>query len=114
MVEKTKFCQHCGEKISVEAEICPKCGIRVKDPSQLTYERKNPGFAVILSFFFTGLGQIYNGQIGKGLLFIVIGGILALTMVILIGFILYPLFWVYNLYDAYNAAKKINTGEIKV
>lgn len=27
---------------------------------------KNPGLAAVLSFFFMGLGQIYNGQIAKG------------------------------------------------
>ena len=29
---------------------------------------KNPGLAAVLSFFYCGLGQIYNGQIGKGIL----------------------------------------------
>ena len=113
MVEgKTKFCQHCGAKIAFEAEICPKCGVRVKEPSA-SPEKKNPGLAAILSFFFTGLGQIYNGQIGKGIIFGIIGFILALTILIGIGLFLYPLFWVYNLYDAYNTAKKINAGEKK-
>lgn len=28
----------------------------------------NPGVAAVLSFFFSGLGQIYNGEIKKGLL----------------------------------------------
>ncbi|EON72424.1 putative membrane protein YvbJ [Lysinibacillus parviboronicapiens] len=23
------FCPHCGEEIAVQAEICPKCGVRV-------------------------------------------------------------------------------------
>jgi TM2 domain-containing membrane protein YozV len=27
---------------------------------------KNPGLAAVASFFFSGLGQIYNGEIGKG------------------------------------------------
>jgi TM2 domain-containing membrane protein YozV len=27
---------------------------------------KNPGLAAVLSFFISGLGQIYNGQIAKG------------------------------------------------
>jgi len=30
---------------------------------------------VILSFFFMGLGQFYNGQFGKGILFIIFYGI---------------------------------------
>jgi TM2 domain-containing membrane protein YozV len=29
--------------------------------------KKNPGVAAILSFFWPGLGQIYNGQIAKGI-----------------------------------------------
>ena len=32
---------------------------------------KNPGLAAVLSFFYMGLGQIYNGQIAKGIAFIV-------------------------------------------
>lgn len=33
---------------------------------------RNSGIAAVLSFFIPGLGQIYNGQIGKGLVFIFI------------------------------------------
>ena len=33
---------------------------------------KNPGLAAVLSFFYMGLGQIYNGQISKGIIFIVV------------------------------------------
>ena len=32
---------------------------------------KNPGLAAVLSFFVIGLGQIYNGHIGYGLLMLV-------------------------------------------
>jgi len=31
---------------------------------------KNPAVAAIWSFFFPGLGQLYNGEIGKGITFI--------------------------------------------
>ncbi|MBI2938346.1 MAG: zinc-ribbon domain-containing protein [Thaumarchaeota archaeon] len=108
----SKFCQHCGAEIDKDAEICPKCGVRVKE-APINVERKSTGIAAVLSFFFVGLGQIYNGQIGKGIAFIVIGIIFILTMFVLIGLILYPLFWIYNIYDAYNTAKKINAGIIK-
>lgn len=67
----------------------------------------------MLSFLFTGLGQIYNGQIGKGLVFVVLGVIFLITVILLIGFILYPVFWIYNIYDAYTTAKKINAGAVK-
>lgn len=104
-----KFCQHCGARIYVEAEICPNCGVRVKTIPVYT-EKKSSGIAAVLSFLFTGLGQIYNGQIGKGIAFMIIGFILAGTILILIGFILYPLFWIYTIYDAYSTAEKINAG----
>ena len=33
-----------------------------------TQPKKNPGLAAVASFFFAGLGQIYNGEILKGVL----------------------------------------------
>ena len=27
------FCNKCGESISTQAEICPKCGVRAKNPA---------------------------------------------------------------------------------
>jgi len=107
------FCSHCGSPVDPAAEICPKCGVRIKPPPRPGgAERKSPGLAAVLSFLFTGLGQIYNGQIGKGISFLVLGIILAFTVLILIGFILYPVFWIYNIYDAYNSAKQINAGAV--
>jgi TM2 domain-containing membrane protein YozV len=69
---------------------------------------KNPSTATILSFFFMGLGQIYNGQIGKGIAFIVLYGISLLLMFILIGFVTTPILWIVGMIDANKSAKKIN------
>ena len=33
---------------------------------------KNAGIAAVLSFFISGLGQIYNGQIIKGLFIVLV------------------------------------------
>jgi TM2 domain-containing membrane protein YozV/RNA polymerase subunit RPABC4/transcription elongation factor Spt4 len=109
----TKYCQHCGAVISAAAEICPKCGVRVMEQQRAAEPLKNPGIAAVLSFLFTGLGQIYNGQIGKGLTFIVIGFVCLVTIIFLVGLLLYPLFWIYNIYDAYTSAKGINAGTIR-
>jgi TM2 domain-containing membrane protein YozV len=117
--KNTKFCINCGEEIDARAEICPKCGVRVAPPpasvppQPVITEHKTEGLAAVLSFIFVGLGQIYNGQIGKGILFIILGIIFAALMIILIGIPLYLILWVYNIYDAYNTAKKINAGLIK-
>jgi len=69
---------------------------------------KNSGLAAVLSFFFTGLGQIYNGQIVKGVLFIIIQGVNLLLMFVLVGFITYAIVWVWGMIDAYKTAEKIN------
>jgi hypothetical protein len=50
---------------------------------------KNPGLAAVLSFIFNGLGQLYNGQIRKGLVIIFISSLSILILIvgsILIGF----------------------------
>lgn len=113
----TKFCSNCGNEIDEKAEICPKCGVRVKSipiTTSISIEKKSSGIAAIASFLFPGLGQVYNGEIGKGIMFVIIGIIFALLMFVLIGFILYPLFWVYNIYDAYKTAERINIMNNKV
>lgn len=69
---------------------------------------KSPGLAAVLSFFWPGVGQIYNGQIAKGIVFIVLAAIFGWLMVVVIGFILYPILWVYAIYDAYKTAERIN------
>lgn len=69
---------------------------------------KNPGVATVLSFFFMGLGQVYNGQIGKGVLFIIMYAISIVLMLVFIGFITTPILWIWGMVDANRSAKKIN------
>ena len=69
---------------------------------------KNPGLAAVLSFFYMGLGQVYNGQIGKGLAFIVFYTISWVLVIVVIGMITTPILWIYGMYDAYRFAEKIN------
>ncbi len=70
---------------------------------------KNPGLAAVLCFFYSGLGQIYNGQIGKGILLFIVRAISDLSIIFLIGIITSPIIWIYGMYDAYRAAEQINT-----
>ena len=76
--------------------------------------KKIPGIAAVLSALFVGLGQIYNGEIAKGLIFMVAYFISILLSFIFIGIITTPILWIFGIYDAYNTAKKINAGEIVV
>ncbi|RKY31303.1 MAG: hypothetical protein DRP67_02835 [Candidatus Omnitrophota bacterium] len=49
----------------------------------------NPRIAALLSFLFNGLGQIYNGEIKKGLLLIFLSGISLIILIIGAIFIIY-------------------------
>ena len=69
---------------------------------------KNPGVAAVLSFFWCGLGQIYNGQIGLGLFFMFIQVVNSLLFFVLIGFLTWPVCWIWSMVDAYNMAERIN------
>lgn len=104
--QNTKFCQNCGAKIDINAEICPKCGVRVAGSSEV----KSPILALILSFFLPGLGQFYNGHSKKGIILLVAAIISIILYVILIGALLYLIIWIYGLYDAYKSAEAINKG----
>ena len=41
------------------------------DSNDVRKEEKNPTVALVLSFLFMGLGQFYNGEIKKGVIFLV-------------------------------------------
>ena len=69
---------------------------------------KNPGLAAVLSFFYMGLGQIYNGQIAKGVAFIVIYTFSWIMIIVLIGLLTTPVLWIYGMYDAYKSAERMN------
>jgi TM2 domain-containing membrane protein YozV len=64
-------------------------------------KKKSPTLAVILSLLIPGLGQIYLGRIGKGILFFILTILLSL---VLVGFIV----WIFNVYDAYKTAEEYN------
>ncbi len=97
------YCKNCGKQIDDKAEICVYCGVRQKEQTQV----KSPTTAAILSFLLAGLGQIYNGETSKGFLFMFVTLILLLTVFIGIGIILYPLFYIYQIYDAYRVANEV-------
>ncbi len=101
------YCKSCGKVISKDAEICPHCGVRQKamPPTQVM---KNPGFAAVASFIYPGLGQVYNGEIGKGLLLMFIQLINILLAFLIIGIITGLIVWIYGIYDAYKTAERIN------
>ncbi len=57
----------------------------------MSEEKINPGWAVVLSFIFNGLGQLYNGQIIKGMAIIFFSTVS--TVIFIAGSILIA-FWI--------------------
>lgn len=64
-----------------------------------------PWLAAALSLL-CGLGQLYNGQIVKGLVFIALGTAAILSRHLLIGKFLLPIVWLYAVIDAYCVARR--------
>ncbi|MFH0912475.1 MAG: hypothetical protein V1807_02350 [Patescibacteria group bacterium] len=90
---------------------------------------KNSGLAAVLSFFVVGLGQIYNGQIGKGIFFLVgyylvfvifwslffssiftgdDSTMMASVTSVFIAPIIVVALWIFNIVDAHKNAERIN------
>ncbi|GEM_PF-829694 len=82
----------------------PVPGMRADTP---ILGEKNPAFAAGLSLLFPGLGQVCNGETGKGVL--VLFGVLAGLLVMLIPGIAV---WLFGIYDAWATARRMNTGTV--
>ena len=103
MTEKRYRCPWCGGTVLLDGRVCYGCGRTV---------RRNEGVAAVLSLVMPGLGQVYVGRLGVGIL-----QILVAAAVFLIGLVV-PVLWVvllllsiWSAHDAYETARKINRGE---
>lgn len=115
-----------------EASFCMNCGTPANSPGEgqtydqtsraIVYNRKDPAIAAILSFLITGIGHLYIGKIGKGLLllfaviiitpfslipFVATGGVSGAPLVIVAMLIVFVI-WIYAIYSAYEDAKEYN------
>ena len=113
-----KKCPNCGKPaVSPNSKACTNCGKaysqtkpgkgKVSPSKKKTYVTENTVVVILLSMFFPGAGQVYNGQQRKGL--IVVTGFWVGMFLLFIPAICV---WIYSIYDAYNEAKKISAGEV--
>ncbi len=109
------FCPECGKSVEIEtSKFCNECGAKLtintteqKASNQLKIQERNPATPMICSFFIPGLGQVYNGDNVKGIA-IFLGTVIGAFIFIIPGLAV----WIFGLYDAYTAAKKMNNKEI--
>lgn len=101
----TKFCENCGEKIAIDAVLCPKCGAQVEELK--TEKNNNPNIVInntnnnsmvnnvhskecdkwiafLLCFFlgFFGAHKFYEGKIGLGIIYIFTFGLFGIGWLI--------------------------------
>ena len=71
---------------------------------------RNPGISAVLSFFVTGLGHIYIGEIAKGLALFLVQCVLGTLTIILSGWFFIPAIciWVFAIFDSYSTTQKKN------
>ncbi len=125
------FCETCGVKVGAGARFCENCGTalihqvpvsrRDKDGSNGTAGTgagytdsggltpappKNVALAAAASLLCPGLGQVYNGSTGWGVI-ILAGTMTGLYLFSLIGFIV----WAYGIYNAFETAARMNSGQ---
>jgi hypothetical protein len=121
--------------VSIPAASAPTQGPTYNySPAAAAPARKEPVLSLLLSGLGTlllgliGLGQIYNGQVKKGIILTAINWVLWVVIIILyfgatlvtfgigslccLPLLVLPLIpWFYAMYDAYVTADKINKGE---
>jgi pSer/pThr/pTyr-binding forkhead associated (FHA) protein len=140
------FCQSCGSSNKASAAFCTKCGSSLTAVRQaevqsvyrgpqvqyIATSSANAGLAAVLSFFWCGLGHIYAGKIGKGILLMLLypcffafgyllflGGLIAaassgpfFSLIGLVFLVCAAIVWVYGMVDSYNLAKRASVATI--
>jgi TM2 domain-containing membrane protein YozV len=106
-----KKCPNCGiQAESSNQFVCVKCGVKLKAlPEKISPSNppKNPFIAATLAFLLVGLGQVYLGQVRKGVtLFIsaILVGLLTFGVGCIVMFVISPV-------DAYKIAQKLKAGQ---
>lgn len=86
-------------------------------------KNRNPYLSFILTFVFSGLGQVYNGELGKGVIFLFLNvifflflgllGLISSFKGLIALVILMILFKIVISLEAYNNAKTISSNQLK-
>src|SRR5262249_3849899 len=114
------FCAKCGAENPEAARFCAKCGTAISAPVAVPAAApvvetmrgaapvaaaaaptdKTPWVRALLSFFIRGLGQVYNGDVKKGVVMFVV----AVLGLWLTGGLLSVAVWIWGMVDGWQVA----------
>ena len=121
-----KFCPECGNQLRDGIKFCDKCGAQIQAPqtnqnapsidSATNYvmykaNEKSMSVAMLISFFFTGLGIVYAGNTEKGIIFFVVAWLLNIILLFTYGgalFFISIIVWIVGLILTYMEVEKVN------
>ena len=124
-----RFCENCGAALSSGQQAPPmdrsyapappppyQTGAPYQAPppnyGQPMYgpvPMKNAGLAALIALIIPGAGHIYDGKVEEGILFLIISVVLwVIGILTLVGLILVPIFYIWQIFDAYSKANQYN------
>lgn len=77
----------------------------MRSDGKIVKGRKSPFLAAILSFIIPGLGLMYAGRIGLGLVILILAVLLGITI---LGLIISLILWLYGIFKAYSLCSENN------
>jgi hypothetical protein len=75
-VSQHKYCHACGSELHIEAEICPRCGVRQRfgriAPEGSSDRKILPAFLFAFFLGVLGVHRFYVGKTGTGIVMVVV------------------------------------------
>ncbi len=100
-----KYCEGCGKKIHQKARSCPHCGFT---KSQIHSTNKTLAIVglVLNIFIWPGLGTIVGGEVGKGMIQMILFLIGVPLIFVIIGIPMVILIWIWAIASSLNQIKR--------
>jgi len=109
------FCAECGQardEALVPAEHGSRTALDVARQAAVNRAKEKHGVPALLSFFLPGLGQLVKGSVLRGIIVFVAMCLAVAAMGIVVGFVIAPILWLWQLYDAYTAPDAATNREL--